>query len=344
MLDSKISSVEQRLGASSKPDVRVCFIALCGSGFTAEARRTRRRCFGPVMLLRSFLSQRELEVAPPRPLRLRGEYPDPATQALRMFRQQVPFALSRKCSEVEPHDATVFLSCDGVAPAGLRTRRSARPTSRPSFTTNTSTRFRSAFPSPGSAQTPEANVSIYRSDSDLPLIPASNLKLLTTSAFLDRLGGGLQISHQPARQGRRLYLIGDGDPTLRRRRPAQKARLGCHHRLQSLGRRADQARHDDGAQCLSSTTACSISNSRRSIGWLKQFQREIRRPDRRRESQRQLRRFLGQSDHARPAGELRAGSADALCDACETSASPAIQHRRHHSTGGEKRSASCAAK
>src|SRR4051812_38233067 len=35
----------------------------------------------------------------------------------------------------------------------------------------------------------EGTKTIFRHQSDIPLVPASNLKLLTTSAALDRLGG-----------------------------------------------------------------------------------------------------------------------------------------------------------
>src|SRR6185437_3835376 len=62
-------------------------------------------------------------------------------------------------------------------------------------------------------QTPESNTSIYRSDSDLPLIPASNLKLLTTSAFLDRLGADFKFHTRLLTKDGDVFLIGDGDPT-----------------------------------------------------------------------------------------------------------------------------------
>src|SRR5215217_640844 len=38
----------------------------------------------------------------------------------------------------------------------------------------------------------KANV-LYQVDADIPLIPASNLKLLTTSAFLDRFGSDFKF-------------------------------------------------------------------------------------------------------------------------------------------------------
>src|SRR5262249_36285727 len=55
---------------------------------------------------------------------------------------------------------------------------------------------------------------IYRFDSDIPLIPASNLKLLTTSAFLDHFGGDFKFHTPLLMKDGDLYLIGDGDPTL----------------------------------------------------------------------------------------------------------------------------------
>src|SRR5947207_12378692 len=55
---------------------------------------------------------------------------------------------------------------------------------------------------------------VYKLDSDVPLIPASNLKLLTTSAFLDKLGPDFRFRTTLLLKDRDLCLIGDGDPTL----------------------------------------------------------------------------------------------------------------------------------
>ena len=55
---------------------------------------------------------------------------------------------------------------------------------------------------------------IFRHQSDIPLVPASNLKLLTTSAALDRLGGDFKFRTALWVKGYDLFLIGDGDPTL----------------------------------------------------------------------------------------------------------------------------------
>ena len=53
---------------------------------------------------------------------------------------------------------------------------------------------------------------IFQHKSDLPLIPASNLKLLTTSAALDRLGPDFKFKTQLVWHDGNLILIGDGDP------------------------------------------------------------------------------------------------------------------------------------
>jgi D-alanyl-D-alanine carboxypeptidase/D-alanyl-D-alanine-endopeptidase (penicillin-binding protein 4) len=53
---------------------------------------------------------------------------------------------------------------------------------------------------------------IYQHKSDLPLIPASNLKLLTTSAALDRLGPDFKFRTQLVYHDGNLILIGGGDP------------------------------------------------------------------------------------------------------------------------------------
>ena len=66
--------------------------------------------------------------------------------------------------------------------------------------------------SPGAAAAaPEI---LFRHESDIPLIPASNLKLLTTSAFLDRFGADFKFRTVLLSKDSDLFLIGDGDPTL----------------------------------------------------------------------------------------------------------------------------------
>ena len=63
---------------------------------------------------------------------------------------------------------------------------------------------------------PQAGTSdvVYRFDSDIPLIPASNLKILTTSAFLDHFGADFKFHTPLLLKDGDLYLIGDGDPTM----------------------------------------------------------------------------------------------------------------------------------
>ena len=53
---------------------------------------------------------------------------------------------------------------------------------------------------------------VYRHDAALPLTPASNLKLLTTSAALDTLGPGFEFHTQLVSHDGDLILVGDGDP------------------------------------------------------------------------------------------------------------------------------------
>lgn len=62
--------------------------------------------------------------------------------------------------------------------------------------------------------TPKTSVFIFKQDSDIPLIPASNLKVVTTSAALDGLGASFRFRTVLARHGDDLVLIGDGDPTM----------------------------------------------------------------------------------------------------------------------------------
>lgn len=54
---------------------------------------------------------------------------------------------------------------------------------------------------------------IYRLEDELPLVPASNLKLITTSAALDQLGPDFKFRTLLVRRGNDLAFIGDGDPT-----------------------------------------------------------------------------------------------------------------------------------
>jgi len=60
---------------------------------------------------------------------------------------------------------------------------------------------------------PEAARTIFAHQADLPLIPASNQKLLTTAAALEILGEKFTFRTLLVQHGRDLVLIGDGDPT-----------------------------------------------------------------------------------------------------------------------------------
>ena len=54
---------------------------------------------------------------------------------------------------------------------------------------------------------------LYRHNSDIPFTPASNLKVVTTSAALDRLGPNFKFRTQLVFHNGDLILIGDGDPS-----------------------------------------------------------------------------------------------------------------------------------
>ena len=67
-------------------------------------------------------------------------------------------------------------------------------------------------PTPGDAKlVPHV---VYRHDAGLLLTPASNLKLLTTSAALDRFGPDFAFRTQLVLHAGDLILVGDGDPAL----------------------------------------------------------------------------------------------------------------------------------
>jgi D-alanyl-D-alanine carboxypeptidase/D-alanyl-D-alanine-endopeptidase (penicillin-binding protein 4) len=61
-----------------------------------------------------------------------------------------------------------------------------------------------------SSPTPEV---LFRHNSDIPLVPASNLKLITTSAFVDRFGADFKFRTTLAMRGDDLVVIGDADPS-----------------------------------------------------------------------------------------------------------------------------------
>ena len=61
---------------------------------------------------------------------------------------------------------------------------------------------------------PAGDVPVFGHDSQVPLIPASNLKLVTTAAALDALGTDFKFRTLLLKHNDDLVLIGDGDPTL----------------------------------------------------------------------------------------------------------------------------------
>jgi len=54
---------------------------------------------------------------------------------------------------------------------------------------------------------------VFARESHVPLVPASNLKLVTTAAALEHLGADFKFNTQLLLVGQDLVLIGDGDPT-----------------------------------------------------------------------------------------------------------------------------------
>ena len=61
--------------------------------------------------------------------------------------------------------------------------------------------------------TPTQDRVLFRHRGDAPHIPASNLKLITTSAALDTLGPDFRFQTLLVQKGEDLVLVGDGDPT-----------------------------------------------------------------------------------------------------------------------------------
>ena len=60
---------------------------------------------------------------------------------------------------------------------------------------------------------PGDSVALFKHNSDIPLMPASNLKLVTTPAVLEKLGPTFKFRTVLAKRGDDLILIGDGDPS-----------------------------------------------------------------------------------------------------------------------------------
>lgn len=73
------------------------------------------------------------------------------------------------------------------------------------------------------AEVVQAGEVVYQDHPDLPVVPASNMKLLTATALLDRLGAGYRFRTELLATSRPvggvlhgdLYLLGGGDPLLR---------------------------------------------------------------------------------------------------------------------------------
>lgn len=63
-------------------------------------------------------------------------------------------------------------------------------------------------------ESPEKSVTLYERGATTPLIPASNLKLITTAAALDGLGADFHFRTLLVQSGTKLAIVGDGDPTL----------------------------------------------------------------------------------------------------------------------------------
>lgn len=62
-------------------------------------------------------------------------------------------------------------------------------------------------------QDPAGSAILYARNPQLPLAPASNMKLLTTSAALQKLGGSFKFRTTLYQRGDDLVVVGDGDPT-----------------------------------------------------------------------------------------------------------------------------------
>ena len=62
--------------------------------------------------------------------------------------------------------------------------------------------------------TPQGDKAIFKHNSEIPLIPASNLKLVTTSDAIETLGPDFKFRTLLLKHNKDLILIGDGDPSM----------------------------------------------------------------------------------------------------------------------------------
>ncbi len=63
-------------------------------------------------------------------------------------------------------------------------------------------------------QDPAGSAIIFAENAATPLAPASNMKLLTTSAALEKFGAGFRFRTMLYQRGDDLVIVGDGDPTI----------------------------------------------------------------------------------------------------------------------------------
>ncbi len=82
---------------------------------------------------------------------------------------------------------------------------------------------------------------VYASGATRPMLPASSLKVLTTSAVLDVLGPGHRFTTSVVRSGNSIVLVGGGDPYLASTMPKQLGGNPAPPTLSSLADRTAKA-------------------------------------------------------------------------------------------------------
>ena len=87
---------------------------------------------------------------------------------------------------------------------------------------------------------------VYRRNAGLPLTPASNLKLLTTSAALDHFGPAFAFRTRLVAHGSDLVLVGDGDPAFGDAELLTPQRPGRDHGLSRVDRPSPRRRYHPG--------------------------------------------------------------------------------------------------
>ncbi len=142
----------------------------------------------------------------------------PVTSGRRLERQTLPYATSGPLHPLAFRPcflAALAILCLQSLP-GLRCAAAERDPAaalRPILSDKSLARAAVGISIRRLGETPEKSEPVFRQNAGMPMIPASNAKILTTSAALHTLGADFKFRTMLVSRGRDLILVGDGDPT-----------------------------------------------------------------------------------------------------------------------------------